>query len=79
MGRLFAAGGKVLELQFHISLSNEYSGLMSFRIDWFDLLAVQGTVESSPAPQFKSISPSALSLLYSGSQFLNIIPHLQLL
>ena len=64
---------------FSISPSNEYSGLMSFRIDWFDLSAVQGTVESSPAPQFKSISPSALSLLYSGSQFLNIIPHLQLL
>ena len=31
---------------FSISSSNEYSGLMSFRIDWFDLLAVQGTLES---------------------------------
>ena len=31
---------------FSISLSNEYSGLISFRIDWFDLLAVQGTFES---------------------------------
>ena len=29
-----------------ISLSNEYSGLISFRIDWFDLLAVQGTLKS---------------------------------
>ena len=29
---------------FSISLSNEYSGLISFRIDWFDLLAVQGTI-----------------------------------
>ena len=37
---------------------------MSFRIDWFDLLAVQGTQESSPAPQFESINSSALSLPY---------------
>ena len=47
---------------FSISLSNEYSELVSFRIDWFNLLAVQETQESSPAPQFKSISPSAFSL-----------------
>ena len=31
---------------FNISLSNEYSGLISFRIDWFDLLAVQGILKS---------------------------------
>ena len=31
---------------FSISLSNEYSGLTSFRIDWLDLLAVQGTLKS---------------------------------
>ena len=31
---------KILELQLRISFSNEYSGLISFRIDWFDLLAV---------------------------------------
>ena len=31
---------------FSISLSNEYSGLISFRMDWLDLLAVQGTLES---------------------------------
>ena len=35
-----------LELQFCISSSNEYSGLIFFRIDWFDLLAVQGTLKS---------------------------------
>ena len=40
---------------FSISPSNEYSGLISFRIDWFDHLAVQATLKSSP-PQFKSIS-----------------------
>ena len=31
---------------FSISPSNKYSGLISFRIDWFDLLAVQGTLKS---------------------------------
>ena len=50
---------------FSISLSNEYSGLISFRIDWLDLLVVQGTQESSPTPQFKSINSSALRFLYS--------------
>ena len=34
--------------RFSISPSNEYSGLISFRIDWFDLLAVQGTLQSLP-------------------------------
>ena len=43
---------------------NEYSGLISFRIDWFDLLAVQGTVKSSPTPQFKNINFSTLSFIY---------------
>ena len=47
---------------FSISPSSEHSGLISFRIDWFDLLAVQ---ESSPTPQFKSITTSALNFLYS--------------
>ena len=49
---------------FSISPSNEYLGLISFRIDWFDLLAVQGTLESSPTSHFKSISSLALRLLY---------------
>ena len=48
---------------FSISPSNEYSGLIFFRIDWFDLLAAQGTLKSSPASQFKNISCSVLSLL----------------
>ena len=37
---------KVLELQLQHHPSNEYSRLISFRIDWFDLLAVQGTLKS---------------------------------
>ena len=49
---------------FSISPSSEYSGLISFRMDWLDLLAVQETQESSPTPQFKSINSSVLSFLY---------------
>ena len=37
---------KYWSFSFTISPSNKYSGLISFRIDWFDLLAVQGTLES---------------------------------
>ena len=44
--------------------SNEHSGLISFRIDWFDLCAVQGTLKTPPAPRSKSIRSSMLSLLY---------------
>ena len=55
---------KYRSFSFSISPSNEYSGLVSFRTDWFDLFAVQGTLKSSPAPQFKSIISSVLSLLY---------------
>ena len=37
---------KYRSFSFSISPSNEYSGLISFRIDWFDLLAVQGTLKT---------------------------------
>ena len=50
---------------FSISPSNEYSGLISFWIDWFDFLAVQGTLKSLlPHHSFESINSWALSLLY---------------
>ena len=56
---------KYWNFSFNVSPSSEYSGLISFRMDWLDLLAVQGTLqESSPTPQFKSINSSALSFLY---------------
>jgi len=56
---------KYWSFSFSISPSNEYAGLISFRMDWLDLLAVQGTLKSSPTPQFKSIDSSVLSFLYS--------------
>ena len=47
MSQLFASGGQSIGVfSFNISLSNEYPGLSSFRMDWFDLLAVQGTLKS---------------------------------
>ena len=49
---------------FSISPFNKYSGLTSFRINWLDLLAVQGALKSSPTSQFKSISSSTLGILY---------------
>ena len=55
---------KYWSFSFSISPSNEYLGLISFRMYWLDLLAVQGTLKSL-LQQFKSISSSVLSLLYS--------------
>ena len=49
---------------FRISPSNEYSGLISFRIDWLDRLDPRNSEEPSPTPQFKSTSSSALRFLY---------------
>ena len=49
---------KVLELQLQHQSSNEYSRLISFRIDWFDYLAVQGTLKS--LPQHHSLKTSIL-------------------
>ena len=56
---------KYWSFSFSVSPSNEYSGLISFRRDWLDLLAGQGTLESSPTPQFKSVISLVLHFLYS--------------
>ena len=56
---------KYWSFSFNISPSNEHPGLISFRMDWLDRLAVQGTLESSPTPQLKSINSSVFSFLYS--------------
>ena len=45
VNQLFSSGGQSTGFSFSISLSNEYSGLVSFRIDCLDLLAVQGTLK----------------------------------
>ena len=55
---------KYWSFNYSISPSSGYSGLISFRFDWFDLLAVQGTLKSL-LQQFKSINSSVLSFLYS--------------
>ena len=52
---------KYWSFSLSISLSYEHPGLVSFRMDWLDLLAVQGTLESSPTSQFNSIDSSCIS------------------
>ena len=52
---------KVLEFSLNISLSNEHPGLISFRMDWLDFLAVQGTLKS--LLQHHSPKPSVLRRL----------------
>ena len=53
---------KYWSFSFSISPSNERSGLISFRRDWLDLLAVQGTLKFSPTPQFKSINTYTIGM-----------------
>ena len=64
MSQLYASGGQCVG-SFSISSSNEYSRLISFRTDLFDLLVVHGMLKSpSPAPQFESIYSLAFNVLY---------------
>ena len=56
---------KYRSFSFCFSPSNEYSGLISFRIDWLDPHSPRDSQEPSPTPQFKSINSLALSFLYS--------------
>ena len=66
MSQLFTSGGQRIGVSASTSNpTSEHPGLISFGMDWLDLLAVQGTQESSPTPYFKSISSSVLSFLYS--------------
>ena len=53
---------KYWSFSFSISSSNEYSGLISFRIEWLDLLAIQGTLKS--LLQHHSSKPSILLILW---------------
>ena len=56
---------KYWSFSFNISPSEEHLGLVSFRMDWLDLLAVQGTLKSLQHRRFKSINSLVLSFLYS--------------
>ena len=64
---LYIKWPKYWSFSFSISPSNEYSGLISFRIDWLHFLAVQDTHKSSPAPQFESVNSLGLSLFYGST------------
>ena len=56
---------KYWSFSFNIRPYNEHPRLISFRMDWLNLLAVQRTLKSSsPTPQFKSINSLTLSFLY---------------
>ena len=61
---------KYWSFSFNISPSNEYSGLISFRIDWLDLLAVQGTLKSL----FQHLSSKA-SVLWHSAFFIVQLSH----
>ena len=45
MSQLFTSGGQSIRVSASASVLNEYSGLISFRMDWFDFLAVQRTLQ----------------------------------
>ena len=75
MSQLFASSGRSWSCSFNIIPSNEHPGLISFRMDWLDLLAVQGTVqESSLTPQFKSINSFVLRFLDSPNSHIHTWP-----
>ena len=64
MSWLLASGGQNIGALASASVFSMNIHVISFRINWFDLLAVHKTLKSSPAPQFESISSLTFSLLY---------------
>ena len=72
MSQFFASGGQSIGVSASVSVPSMniqerfplgLTGTISFRIDWFDVLAVHSQ-ESYPTPQFKTINSLALSFLY---------------
>ena len=61
---------KYLSFSFRISPSNEYPGLIYFKIDWFDFLAVQGTLKS-----LLQHHNSKASILWCSAFFMNLLSH----
>ena len=68
MSQLFASSGQSIGVSASISVlpTKGDPGLISFRMDWLDLLAVQGTLVT-PAPQLESINTSVFKLLYGSA------------
>ena len=75
MSQFFPSGGqKDWSFSFSISFSNEYSGLISFRMDWFDLLSNQGTVQGT-LKSFLQHHSSKASILWCSAFFMVQISH----
>ena len=70
VSQFFTSGGQYWSFSINISPSNDHSGLVSFRIDWFDLLAVQGTLKSL----LQHHSPKA-SVLWCSAFFIVQLSH----
>ena len=74
VSQLFTSGGqRIGSFSFSISPSNEHSGLISFRTDWFDLLAVQGTLKS-----LLQHHNSKVSILWHSAFFMVQLSHLDM-
>ena len=74
MSGFFASGGKKIGVSASASVlpMNEYSGMISFRIDWFDLLAIQGTLKSLLQHHSSKTSVLQHSVLLYGSALTSI-------
>ena len=70
MSQLFAWGGQSTSTSFSIILSKENPGLISFRMDWLDLLAVQGTLKS-----LRQHHSSIVSILQHSAFFIVQLSH----
>ena len=70
MSQLFTWGGQSTGISFNIGASNEHPGLVSFRMGWLDLLAVQGTVKS-----FLQHHTSKASILWCSAFFIVQFSH----
>ena len=70
MTQLFASGGQSIGFSFNITPSNEHPGLISFRMDWLDLLSVQGTLKG-----LLQHHSSKASILQHSAFFTVQVPH----
>ena len=77
MSQLFASGGDSIywSFSYSISPSTEYPGLISLKIDWFDLFTVQGTLESLLQHHISKASIIGLPYLFI-SQMKELINHI---